>query len=318
MKPETYWKNFKLGEELSISGNFIYDGVRGFHELSHFEHSDELFNVLYNLSVGLERLLKVAVVLCNHEEGLEQEAFEKTLITHTHLELLKRLNEKEDVSLCKVHNDFLALLGRFYKSIRYSRFTLSSVYDGKQEKIEICRFLNKYLDAGIDYESNGMFNGIPNEDKYRKFLRKVVIKISSAIYQIVCNHASKSNIYTSELRSGSKAETVFHSQVNISDEDILWKELLVFLMNTKGESGYMSFLRGIEPLSFDPALVDEYLECFKSDAAKAGVMDELEHLYSELENVKERMKMMQVIGSPGVYFDEDEDFEDDEDFWEDN
>ena len=40
------------------------------------------------------------------------------------------------------------------------------------------------------------------------------------------------NLYTYELRHGSKAESVFLREINISEEDILWKELLVFFMNT--------------------------------------------------------------------------------------
>lgn len=98
-------------------------------------------------------------------------------------------------------------------------------------------------------------------------------------------------------------------EVNVGDEDVLWKELLIFLMNTKQSSGYLEFLRGIEPLDFDPALTGDYLDCFQSDAAKAMVMDELEHLYDELSGPKsERLKTMKVIGAPNVYFDEpDED-----------
>src|SRR5437868_2212062 len=33
MKPVDFWKNFKLGEELSVSGTFLYNGVRRFQEL---------------------------------------------------------------------------------------------------------------------------------------------------------------------------------------------------------------------------------------------------------------------------------------------
>jgi hypothetical protein len=122
------------------------------------------------------------------------------------------------------------------------------------------------------------------------------------------------NLYTYELRHGSKSESVFLREVNISDEDVLWKELLVFLMNTKSSSGYLEFLRGITPLDFDPALVGDYLDCFKSDASKAFVIDELEHHYSEMEgNVGERIELMGVIGAPKVCFDmEDEDYDEDE------
>lgn len=63
MKPAQFWKNFKLGEEVSVSGAFIYNGMRRFHEMRKLDYTDEVFEVLYNLSVGFERLLKIAVVL---------------------------------------------------------------------------------------------------------------------------------------------------------------------------------------------------------------------------------------------------------------
>jgi hypothetical protein len=80
-------------------------------------------------------------------------------------------------------------------------------------------------------------------------------------------------------------------------------------MNTKTSSGYLKFMRSVEPLGFDPALVGEYLDCFQSDAAKAFVMDELEHLYEEeVKDPKERLQIMNLIGNPNACFDdEDED-----------
>lgn len=89
MKPTEFWKNFKLGEELSVSGTFIYNGLRRFYQLRKLDNPDELFEVFYNLSVGLERLLKIVVVLLEHSDGEDQTAFEKSLITHNHQNLFR-------------------------------------------------------------------------------------------------------------------------------------------------------------------------------------------------------------------------------------
>lgn len=43
MNPTDLWKNFRLGEEVHISGTFIYNGLRRFHELSRLDIDDELF-----------------------------------------------------------------------------------------------------------------------------------------------------------------------------------------------------------------------------------------------------------------------------------
>jgi len=85
MNKHQAWKNFNLGQELSISGAFIYNGLRRFHEMQELDHTDEIFEFLYNLSVGFERLLKIAVILIEHKDDSNQEALEKSLITHNHL-----------------------------------------------------------------------------------------------------------------------------------------------------------------------------------------------------------------------------------------
>src|SRR3546814_6544506 len=100
-------------------------------------------------------------------------------------------------------------------------------------------------------------SGQQNTDQYKKFIRKIVIRIASGLYCIIEQRTRNLGLYTYELRHGSKAAAVFLGEANIPNEEILWKELLVFFMNTKETSGYLNFLRGIEPLNFDPELRSE-------------------------------------------------------------
>jgi hypothetical protein len=289
MNKHQVWKNFNLGHELSISGSFIYNGLRRFHEMQVLDHTDEIFEFLYNLSVGLERLLKIAIVLVEHKDDSDQEALEKSLITHNHLELMKRVRPHCQFNLGPAHNEFLALLGTFYKSIRYDRFMLSSVYDPNREREALCSFLSKHLK--VDLERSSSLFGTRNDERYRKYIRGIVTKISTTLYEVVRSKACELNLYTYELRPCSRAETVFLRQDAIPTEDVLWKELLVFFMNTKSSSGHLEFLRSIDPLEFDPALAGDYWQCFQSDTAKALVIDELEFLYGELEKPKERLEI---------------------------
>jgi len=99
MNRDQVWKNFDLGKELDVSGTFIYNGLRCFHEMKTLDHAEEVFEFLYNLSVGLERLLKIAVILLEHDGSQDQGAFEQSLITHNHLELLRRLKAHAKVAL---------------------------------------------------------------------------------------------------------------------------------------------------------------------------------------------------------------------------
>lgn len=309
MKPDEFWKNFRLGEELAISGNFIYDGLRRFHEMKRLDHDEELFDFLYHVSVGLERLTKIAIVLCEHKATTDQEVLEKSLITHNLNDLIARLKTSSPINLGKSHNGLISILTTFYNSLRYDRFTLASSFSGRKERKAMVGWLEKSLNITLDH-GNTLF-GIDNPERCRKFVRRTILKISRQIYEVIQKEARRLNLYTYELRHASKAESVFLREVDIANEDILWKELLVFFMNTRSSSGYLRFLREIEPLDFDPALADEYLACFSSDSAKAMVMDELEHHYSELEGgSRSRLETMAIINAPNVHFDdEDEDGE---------
>lgn len=306
MEPSDFWKNFKLGEELHISGSFIYNGIRRFHELNNLDFGDELFEFLYETSIGIERLLKIAVILYEHTNATDQEELERSLITHNHPVLLDRLRTHVDLKLDAPHNDFLNLLATFYKSHRYERFTLTSVYKSKKEAKEIQELFIKYLEA--DFSDAETLFGTFNNDRYRKFIRRIILKISRAVYKAIQERTGQIGLYTYELRHPSKAESVFLHEVNIEHEDLLWKELLIFFVNVKEETGYIQFLRNTPPLEFDPAMISVYLDCFKSDALKANVIGQLEHLYEEMDSEvrKERLKRMQAIGE-NLIFDCDDD-----------
>jgi hypothetical protein len=308
MRKSEFWKNFRLGEELSISGTFIYNGLRAYHNIHQLDHPEDVFEALYNLSVGIERLLKVAVVLLEHADGNDQKKLEESLITHNHLELLVRVKKVRSVPFNTPHNELLALLARFYKTYRYDRFVLSSTTALDKEKEALIAYFSKYLNG--ERTQNHELLGTPNSERYITFLRKITIKISSALYEIIQDRAHELNLYTYELRHESKAFAVFMGEADLPAEDTLWKELLLFFMNTKETSGYLEFLRSITPLDFDPALVEDYLECFHRNSPNNSVLDELHHHYEEIENKGERLEKLGVIGSTGVYFadpDQDED-----------
>lgn len=306
MNTTDFWKNFRLGEEVHISGTFIYNGLRRFHEMSKLDIDDELFEFLYELSVGLERLLKIAVVLFEHKEGGDQNALEQSLVTHNHLDLVARLRPYADLNLGTPHNDLLGLLGTFYRTLRYDRFSLSSAYQGAKEAKAVQALLGKHLQ--VQFSEKSSFFGTDNDDRYRKFIQRAVRKIAQNAYEVIENRARDLNLFTYELRHASKAESVFLRNVDINDEDVLWKELLVFFMNTEPVTGYLKFLKDTQPLDFDPALTSDYLDCFKSNASKADVMDALEHHYEEMdkEERKARLERMSAIGA-NLYFPTDDD-----------
>lgn len=146
MTQTQWWKNFSLGEELSVAGTFIYNGLRRFHELHQLDYTDDLFEVFY-LSIGIERLMKIAIILLEHDDAGDQEAFEDSLMTHNHQALLARLQKHKDIKFSKPENAFLHLLTKFYENLRYDRFSLRSPLPLEKEKHELLDFLEKHLKA---------------------------------------------------------------------------------------------------------------------------------------------------------------------------
>mgnify|MGYP001379953081 FL=1 len=166
----------------------------------------DIFQFLYNLSVGLERLEKIAVILLEHEASTNQEEFEKTLITHSHIELIERIQNNKKIVLGSSHNKLLQLLTNFYKSMRYERFNLSSVYTPNQDALKFIQYVNSELQ--VEIKTNQLFV-TANDDRIKNFIGRTVGKIVTQIYQIVKAEAQRQNVYTYELRYGSKPYKIF-------------------------------------------------------------------------------------------------------------
>jgi hypothetical protein len=248
----------------------IKSSPRDFYfEPLHLYYDEEVFEILYNLSVGLERLIKIAVILIEHDENLDQDEFEKSLISHNHLDLLKRVRKKYTLTIAGPHNDFLALLSTFYKTHRYGRYSISSVSPSSQEKKLFHSYLEKQL--RVEIKDEFPFNITANDDKFRKFIGNIVGKIATNLFEIISKEALRLNIYTNEIRYNSKAAKIFLAKkFEFTEENVLWKELLIYFMNTDDVSGYLDFIKSIEPLGFDHSLVRDYLQCFSSDEKKIG------------------------------------------------
>jgi hypothetical protein len=98
------------------------------------------------------------------------------------------------------------------------------------------------------------------------------------------------------------------------DEQIAYKELIIFLMNTTQKSGFYNFIKEISPLDIDIALVQDYLfEIIKGDVPQA-LIDEIDFLYSEQAaefDIKDRLEMLGCIGNPNCHFPDENEFCDD-------
>ena len=294
MKPEEWWKNFALGLELDVAGTFIFNGVKRLDEVESFYHPTDVFEIMYNLSVGIERLLKVAIVLIEHDNQADMEEFEKSLITHDVIGLASRVNEVYDLNLSGVHTELLSLLSKFYKSHRYGRFSISSIPGIKEEQRMFLEYLHKHLQIEIPHENS--FIPVFNTDQIRKFVGKIVNKIARDSFSAIGKKATELNIYTDDLRGDSKAIRVFYGErLDFIDERIKKKEILLFLMNPERTGDHLDLIRSFQTLDFDPDMAPEYIKALINESHLPMVGDEVDELYTEVDNVGERISMVDII-----------------------
>lgn len=310
MRPDEWWKNFALGLELDASGAFIYNGIKYLDSLEGLNHSIDIFEVLYNLSVGIERLLKVSIILIEHDDQMPIEEFEESLISHNTMELASRVQKSADLGLSGVHNEFLSLLSKFYKSHRYGRYSLSVVPNIEMEKDLFLAYLNKHLNIKIP--GPGPFSYIHNTPQIKKFIGKVAGRISRNIFKVIQEQARSLNIYTYELRGDSKAVKVFYSldeRLDFLDEEIAKKELILFLISKSVKNEHVDLLRSFGTLDLDPAETPDYIKALMSDVHMYSPRDKVECAYEEVENVNERLEQLTLL-TQYISFDEESDSSD--------
>lgn len=304
MTPTQFWQNFKLGQEQEIAAGFIYDGLRILHDTETLGQETDIFPVLYNLSIGLERLSKVAIILIEFKDDVDIEKFERSLKTHEHLRLLEKVKKATSITLDPIHVEFLELLSVFYNTHRYDRLSLQSLTVFSKDKKAFLDFLHKYL--GIDIKEESSIFYVENSSEVKTFIGRIVKDIARALYKIVREYAGKKGLNTDEISSSSsKAGKVLMGDepITFESEDRAMVEALIFLMTTK-DSSLAEFMKEIDPLSLDPALDSEYLQAilYKRPKEMQGVIDEVESYYEEMGDVKERLEAIDAIKNPGISF----------------
>ena len=107
------------------------------------------------------------------------------------------------------------------------------------EKRALLAWLGGHLN--IDVTESPPLRVVQNDDEIRRFVGRAVGKIVGAIYEIIREAAGAKGIYTYEVRDYSKAyKLLLGNEFEFYSEDILWKELLIYLMNSKDESAWVS------------------------------------------------------------------------------
>ncbi len=304
-----FWKNWRLGTELQVSGSFIYNGLLTLDKMESFYYPEECFELLYNLSVGLERLMKIAVVLLEHDTINSQEEFEKTLITHNHFDLLNRIKKKKEFVMGKTHNKFLTILDRFYKSARYERFNIQSVYKAPQDKTQLVNFVNEELNIEICADF-GKADYITKQ--IRKFIGKVVGHFTKQLYEIVREEAFRLGTFTYEVTYNSKAFKIYLAEeFDFDKEKLAQREVMIYLLKASHSKEFQNYLEGVEHLNFEQNHTNKYIESIFNFNIDRQIINEIEYLYEEDKPNYKRVDYLEILGSDTdiEYCSKDEDFE---------
>lgn len=295
MRHGDHLKSLNLGTELDITGRFLFNGLQAFHEMEHFAAEEDVFEFLHSMAAGIERLVKIAIILSDHCNDEDQEGVERSSPDDTLQELALRLRLPHGLKFAERENDFIALLSRFHMSQRDGPYAFHSALASVQERDELVNFLERHLNTKIDF--SGLLTLTPNELKYRKFIGKVVSEIVNPIHQIVEDAARRLDIYTYEIDCQSKASKIFLSKkFDFDYEDILQAELMAYFLSIDACGQTTQSIRDlIKPLPFDPALEGEYLAPLRSNRNKIAVLDELVWHYEDIPSTERRALLTAVM-----------------------
>lgn len=266
-----YWNNFNLGNELNIAGTFIYNAIDAFDKIRDFKYSADLFEVLYNLAVGIERLMQTAVILTEFNLSKANE-FDKNLKIHNHMVLRDKIQTKHTFVLETPHNMLLQLLSEFFSSIRYYVYNVSSVYLENFEQIGFLDFINSNL------RDSSVKEDLLNNNRIKRFFGRTISKITSQLYEILKIEADRHNIHDYELKQNSKAARIFSGkELDFNKDNIYKKEILLHLIANLPKD----VISKCNPLLLESYNTETYINALFNHENYAKVWGELETIYED-------------------------------------
>ncbi|EJF90305.1 hypothetical protein [Bartonella tamiae] len=277
--------------------------------MENFSSEVDVFEFFYPLAVGYERLLKVAIILSEHDPFGDTKKFEKGLKTHSHEKLVKCLENTCNIKFLNREKEFISILTEFYKSDRYNRFNFEPVFNTNSEPIKLTKFIQKHFKDELypDVDATA-YNSI----EHCKFIGEVVSNIVNPIYEIVQKQAEELGIFITEIDYLSKASKIFlWKEFNFEDEDILQAEIMFYLL----KDSFMlqkaqQISKHIRCLPFEYAEEDDLLMALRSDKKKIIFKENQKTFYEESEeiiNLEERLEYMYELMLKEFDCEDDED-----------
>lgn len=301
------WTNFDFNMEIHVAGDFLYEGLYLIDRLSQLRYEDDYFLFLYDISVGIERLEKIAYLLLAYKDGVLNPSAKWS--NHKHNYLFELINHHATLKLGKKEMAFIHLLSEFYNKGRYDRFNyVSEINDNESTKDKdlFLHFLEKYLNI-LPVSFIGQERAIILTQNLKNAIGEIVRGIVIPIYEIIQGTACVLSLFTYEIRYGSKAYKIFIEQeFSFDKENTTRREMILRLINHKiGSDEYLNKIGKIRPLKLTLFTENTYTNYLMNFQNYPEIKDEVNQIYEDDELVN-RASEIAFIGEEFDYPEQDE------------
>jgi len=272
----------KLGQELHFSSEYLYNGYVEFIDIDKIQFTENaLIMNFINFSMGIERMMKVLLLLSNEMKFGDNHIIEDTLKEnrgHDLSNLNYKIKEQTGVKFTSEESLTLTMISEIYTKGRYSNIEL------KKEMGEKITGINKKLDRiGIGRIVDTKIGGLEFPKRTKESIFEYLDSVINTLTTFITEYSKKLNIYTYETESHTK---LFIFNYNKKTSEYFYRRKLVI----KELFYYLAYKNKIEfnpefdyqPLKLDEALISDYISSLIKRDTLSDLISEVESEYIEL------------------------------------
>ncbi|MCK8638982.1 hypothetical protein [Fructobacillus fructosus] len=307
MNPEQYFFNFHLGRELSLCGEFLYNGFEAIEndeplypknskEVSYLDNS-AAFIFLINHSIAFERMSKIISLFFLKQKhpkkinGLLKEYYlsideeyekmmeysfldeheNKALYSHSNIEINELINTIEQGSLELTGSEryVLQIFDNFYSKYRYGHFNPKDTNFQKEAEI-VNSLLNYALKRNF---MQGVPDPLSDKEKALYSIGVVIQNLTKKYYKKIDDLSRNMNIYTTETKNDSKSQATLLNYEKSTHSIFVRKQIarteLMFCIS-RSSNNECTF----DPLNLSDDMKNQYI--------KLGISQDMEDIVTDL------------------------------------
>jgi len=302
--------SISLNRELDNSSTFIYEGIKKIYETQYLNDvGGNVFNFLYNLSVGFERIQKIILYLLEIKEKNDFHIpFNQKYQIHNHIGLHQFMKEKIEIDLNENQTGLLAILADFYKNNRYGRFDFC---DKPFFELEgLIRYLSKTMKKSPEMVGEMSYE---NSLEMKDFLSKQIIKLFQKYHNIINGLSSELNIFVDESCTESRVLDLIYGSYNIHNDNLnfyqrhilLSKEFILMLIKLDSKKAYLNDFNHIESLDIEDYLEEYGINDLISEniySKNLDIFEELAYIAYDKQKIDVKKRKLDFFMIPDQYY----------------